>query len=615
MIRKHTQQGVALIFALGILSLILVMGVAFLGNALITQKIAVNSREAAASRYVADNALNRALSQLTLFNLLQSGHHAAYYASDASSVYSRIGTGDAAAAGAEGTAVAQDQLGGAGSKLNVNTRFSTTWYQGQQSPARWIYIHQNGQESDGSGKIGEDDVTSPIVGRFAYQVLPQTSASRLSLYGVTSGVTGIAGETPAASNPRKPHTHRWGIDADELVIPNLGSMFSQYWGTGASQALTPQHEFDNFQNLLSGSSAPNPFKGNTKTVENRRRWLRHIFVEGRDRVAREAYSDGSAWYPRFNLSDLSGEVADMWYSRLLSKTEASAGDKGASVINGFKNAAAALNRLTAAPGTGDKYYDGYIDDSDYTHAIGLPFLRAIGSSGEKHSFLKTDGTTPDMENFRKQIAANLNDYCDSDSVPTSNVPPANWGSLINQTTGLPAYTGNEKTLCINEVAFGFRLHKSQFQIEGGKCIFKPFISSDASKTNKLRAELIVELVEPYRGLPESYETMRLEGRLKSLKLLLKVSIKGKVRVRRTGEDADAEVDLGDDGIGTTKEATLTTPRSFTINKQGVGSASYEGKFGFRRTGRYWVGRATLNEYADPCDVDFTEAISPANRTT
>ncbi len=307
MIRKHTQQGVALIFALGILSLILVMGVAFLGNALIVQKIAVNSRETAASRYFAENALNRALSQLALFDLLQSKYHASFYASDAESVYSRAVTAAASASGDTGTAVIQDQLSGSGSKLNVNSKFSTPWYEGKKSPARWIYVHENGKESDGSGSV-----TEPITGRFAYQVLPQSSTSRISLYGVTSGVTGIAGETPAASNPRIPHTNRWGIDADELVIPNLGSMFSQYWGTGVSPllALPPQHEFDNFLNLLSGSSAPNPFKDNTKTVENRKRWLRHIFVEGKRRVAREAHADAAAWYPRFTPSGFTGD--DVW---------------------------------------------------------------------------------------------------------------------------------------------------------------------------------------------------------------------------------------------------------------------------------------------------------------
>ena len=47
------QRGVALLFALGILSLILVTGLAFLGNALISQKIAFNSQESNAARLLA----------------------------------------------------------------------------------------------------------------------------------------------------------------------------------------------------------------------------------------------------------------------------------------------------------------------------------------------------------------------------------------------------------------------------------------------------------------------------------------------------------------------------------------------------------------------------------
>ena len=606
--RFERQRGVALIFALGILSLMLVMGVAFLGNALISQKIAFNSQEDSSAKLLGRSVADRALAHLMMFHLIQSKYALwdDYKKSDASSVYSKkTGSGN-------------DMLTGDGSKLNVEKKLNKPWYAGKNSSAKWIYVHEDGTESNGAGGTG---ITSPIIGRFAYQVLP--AGLRIPLYAVTSGATKSASLSPKEKAPtgyefRIPANFRWGIDIDELTIPRSSAADDLFQTCWTEKGYSAQHEYENFIGLLSGGGDATPFGTARKAgdVENLKRWLKACFTEGRERLAPEAYTDNTtatkgsrSWYPRFNLCEFDGD--DVWYSRFLAKNEttsiADMKNNNKQFTPSFKPGSPSLSvpdkildRLTMPPR--EAYESKHLTDGSYTYPIGLPFLRRIGDNDEKGAF-------ETVANLRKQIAANLNDYCDADSIPTSDVAASTWGGLINQpdTTKLPSYTGNEKTLCINEVAFGFRLHKSKFQIEGGKCIFKPFISSDASKTNKLRAELIVELVEPYRGLPESYDTMRLEGRLNSLKLSLKVSIKGKVKVRRAGEDSDAEVDL-EDGIETTKEATLSTPRPFTINKQGVGSANYEGKFGFRKTGRYWVGRATLNEHADPCDVDLTDAI-------
>ena len=48
--RRVSQSGAALLFALGILSLLLISGVAFLGNALITQKVMLNNEESASAK-------------------------------------------------------------------------------------------------------------------------------------------------------------------------------------------------------------------------------------------------------------------------------------------------------------------------------------------------------------------------------------------------------------------------------------------------------------------------------------------------------------------------------------------------------------------------------------
>ena len=84
------QRGVALLFALGILALMLVGGLAFLGDVLISQKVVLNHGEFASTRFLARSAAERAVAHLTMFNVIQANAHAQYYASDASSVYSRF---------------------------------------------------------------------------------------------------------------------------------------------------------------------------------------------------------------------------------------------------------------------------------------------------------------------------------------------------------------------------------------------------------------------------------------------------------------------------------------------------------------------------------------------
>lgn len=592
------QRGVALLFALGILSLILVMGVAFLGNALISQKIAVNNERSDFSKLLARSAADRALAHLMMFHLIQDkyGLWDDYRKSDAQSVYSKkTGSGN-------------DTLTGTNSRLDVETVLGKPWYSAGSTNAKWIYVHEDGTESNGAGGAG---ITSPIIGRFAYQVLP--GGLRIPLYAMTAGASSAAAVTEKDEVDgfpfRAPKLYRWGMDIDELVIPRSGAtddLFHSCWGPSSSSVYSRQHEYDNFFGLLSGGGSATPLAAsrNKADVGNLKRWGRSVFAEGRERLAPEAYTDNASgtggdrsWYPRFNLCDFipfkiaagaEGWKEALWYSRFLDSVPANAGAESTAIGN-LKNKAAVLELLAGAPGSDDVYQDGNSRDRDYENTIGLPFLKRIGRNAEKGAF-------DTVENLRKQIAANLNDYCDSDSVPTSNVAASTWGGLVNQTTGLPAYTGNEKTPYINEVAFGFRLHESKLEVDSGRCLFKPSTSSLGTKGEKLRAELIVELVEPYKGLPATYTSMRLDGWLNNVTLQFKAHIKGgRIKIRRTGEEDDDYVNLGDESIEATTTVSLAAARGFSITS-------------FTRSNGYWVGRQDLNEYTNVFHVDFTEAI-------
>ena len=601
---SEKQRGVALLFALGILSLILVMGVAFLGNALISQKIAVNNERSDFSRSLARSAADRALAHLMMFHLVQSKYALwdAYKKDDAYTVYSRkTGSGN-------------DMLTGDDSKLNVETKLNKPWYKGSDNGSvTWIYVHEDGTESNGAGGSG---ITSPIIGRFAYQVLP--AGLRIPLYAMTAGASSAAAVTEKDEIDgfpfRVPKLFRWGMDIDELVIPRSSAaddLFHSCWGPSSSSVYSRQHEYDNFFGLLSGGGSATPLSSsrNKADVENLKRWSRNVFAEGRERLAPEAYTDNTlttkgdrTWYPRFNLSDFTpfkiaagaeGWSDALWYSRFLDSEPANAAAEK-TAVDDLKNKPVVLDRL-APPGSSEIFQEGNSRDRDYDNPIGLPFLKRIGGDAGKGAF-------DTVENFRKQIAANLNDYCDSDSIPTSDVAASTWGGLSDNslsTTVPPSYTGNEKTLYINEIAFGFKLDDAKLSTDGGGLSFKLRGAGD-----KLKTELIAELVGVYKDLPDSYDSLRLKGRLHSLKAKIRVSIKGKVNVHYTvsGTPHSDPVDFLSSGIPVEKLIKLTEAQDIDINA-------------FKKTaGNYWLGRIDLTESMES-DVTFDLKNDIASRSS
>lgn len=571
--RRH-EQGVALLFALGVLSLMLISGLAFLGNSLISQKIAENSSESNLAKELARSAASRAMSQLAVFSLMQNQ----YMTYDAGRIYSSRAYNNSQNTGA--ATVANDGLA---AKLLIPGLSENSAFDGygQYSRAKWLYVYDNGEISDNG--TAAPSGSPKIIGRYAYQVLPQTSRSRLSLYAVTQGARGIAGGPvdPTAADRKIPHIHRWGVDVDELLIPDLPDrtnsaaegLFTRFWGVTApgSGNEPPQYELDNFFNLFSSTTSPNHLSIRDSLTQNYKNWLRNIFTEGKGRVAREAYSDNGAlsaasgnWYPRFNLGRCNG--GDNWYNRFI---------KGAETEDTVKNNAVILERLsrhphlectiggsTSSPFT---FVDNCLEDSQYD-PFGLPFLRRMGSNTEKGAFSS-------VENLRKQIAANLNDYCDADSVPTSDVAAAGWKELAGAVSGLPNYTGNEKTPYINEVGFGFKLHGASLSVDGTKYLFK----------TDIHAAVLAELIKIYPDLTISSAT--LHGFLKGLSVTLEVSVNGKVAkgTFNNGTENYDEFSF----IDAKKEGTFTfdvaSGKNFSID---FGSGSNRGSGG--TDGPYWL---------------------------
>lgn len=622
------QRGVALLFALGILSLILVTGLAFLGNALISQKIAFNSQESNAARLLARNAADRAIAHLAMFHITQAKNHAQYYVSDASSVFSRISKNPVETAEtsvktteSEERAISQDQLSDAKtSRLNAGVfelgnpvqRFP--WYKGNSSRAKWIYIHSDGKESAGNGKdVAGNNMETPIIGRYAYQVLPATSTSRISLYAVTKGSyrnLHPAVDTPATSNHKVAKQYRWGIDVDELLIDD--PLFKDW---GPAEDSTPlsvdnddlsQREFDTFFNIHSGKEgslylADDAADNKKKDVELKKRWVKNIFSEGTGRLTRETYPDNSSipygglrvWYPRFNLSDFkpyesANKKEGTWYSRFVIDPKKEA-DEVAALLNGKKlpDDKTVLDYLA-----GDSpviYRDSNVKDCDYDKPIGLPFLRRIGSDTEKGAFEK-------VEYLRKQIAANLNDYCDADSIPTSNIPAQDWASKVEKSDAadLPAYTGNEKTHYINEIALGVQLTDAKFD-NSGKFV------------GKVDAEVLAELIRIYDSVPD-ISKYKLHGYFKHLALTFSVTFKGSVKVEYTN---NADSTPGSSTVNIDEELSKESAVKFDPARLEGFDISWSEPDKVVENGSYWVSNwqsPSTDEQRSPLNIDFSEEI-------
>ena len=476
------ENGVALIFALGLLTLLSVLGVAFVTNSLTAQKIAANVGAVNDARILMDSAVNRVM--ISLMTVLRQDKSA----SDYSIIYS---TNDGNPRSPSGALETRDQLDDAdNSKLNVFLTGQPR-YDGSKSKAAWVYLR---------------DDAGNVVGRMAYQVLP-TGTSSMSLDQVLKGVYNPDnGNAPGAGSPSA-WAQRIGRDIREFNIGqahNAPASFNKEWKYDAeagahtgyddmpeNSGISIVSSFDDFfqtemfKKIIAGSDAD--------VNEKRQVWLRRWFSESANASPEVFYYAGSdstkmeeaTAYHRFNLGPLSGTVTDAWYSRFKGFDAKSGGDAD------MKNSVKVIDELFK------KSEVFYPEDNATPQGSGLPYLTKI--CADKGSFA-------DVETRRRQIAANLNDYCDSDSIPTSDVSAAEWSN-----DKMPAYTGNEKTPYINEFVLGLKL----------KC------EKDSSSKGNIKVtmtpQLLTELIKIYdAGTAASYQPW-----LRNIGLNVKVYAKGK----------------------------------------------------------------------------------------
>ena len=485
--KRKKSRGVALLFALGILSLLLILGLAFVSNSLLAQKAAVNNSNRALAKMLAQSAISRAATAIMIYQHAIFQMSGTDLPSEFTSTCSYIPDSETY------DFKNQDQL--QFDKKSLTNQYSklsylgnSLGYQAANSEARWELIYEDSKSNNSDRKI---------IGRIAYQVLPPMSNSRLNLSHMLKGVA-----ERTALDPQKPL--RLGQDTNELNI-EYTRVFTESGATAPTlKDLLDVNSLPEYYDDLYTAYRNNFFDTD---VDEKKEWIERWFGEGTKAAEYEAYlyEDGSKtnYAYRFNLGD---KVA--WDSHFSDTAKADA----ETLIEELSGDSIEFREMA----------------TNLPTRYGIPFLRRLGSNSDRHSF-------PDLKTLRKQIIANLNDYCDSDSIPTSDVSPANWKTAISQSSSSwPTYTGNEKTWYINEVALGLDV--------------APEVSVSVSGTTpkatvKLEIEpsYIAELIDIY-NITEAHD-YKFETLLRQRDATIEVSVNGELTYQLPGDPGTKKVSI------------------------------------------------------------------------
>lgn len=480
----NNESGVALLFALGILSLLLVLGLAFASNALLAQKVAYNNSSRSQAKLLAQSAISRIAIAMMYYQ----------YQADAKGIipvnYSAIYSDGADGIKEDGNVFADGLYSTDDSLLTPPTSSVSASFEANSNTyklPKWAFIFDKPKE--------EPD--RKIIGRIAYQQVidDEKGISKIDLDNVLHGI--YSQETNPA---RIPWNNRWGKSINEL---NLGSStpFKEWQETLAPESASDLDisSLADFFNAYSKSSEPffDYTNVNSDGYKNKN-FVERWFTGGKTKAEPEfyRYDISSTEYKslhRFNLGDLDkcdlGD--DKWYDRFRKDTSLT--------IN--KNTDEILTKLAADSKEFNLTEDLTPPDT------GIPFLKQIANE---------QGTFDSLATRRKQIAANLNDYCDSDSKPTSDVDATNWS--VDEDKEEPTFTGNERTPYIYELGYRLAIHQGDATKTAGIAA-----QTDGNFSFQLDLYPAVKLAVIYEDIPTGFSSFSFRNSVRELALKGKIT--------------------------------------------------------------------------------------------
>lgn len=419
-VHKKWQKGVALLFALGILGLLLVMALGFATNSIFDQLIASNNGNSSAARTIAQSGLER------VRNILQN------YAEkmrDIAAPYNFRTDGFYGYSHSEDASVFNTNTNNSYAKSDKLQDFfssylfpASAWSNNMTDYINWIYFSADGR----------------INGRMAYIILNRADLDPARL--VRSGVD------ESYASFVEPQEVRIGADANEINLRTLDPAITQPVALNFND--TADGGLFNGNSWLDMPFLFDQFGLADATMQKKfTRW----FICNSQKSA-EAYwidKDGDGkivsneLLHRFNLARTDWATINT-KTRIYNLLLLDALYSGAPNIDIFVNPNAA-DPINVA--SGDLWTDETFDGK------GIPWLALFG--------YKTDGTLDatlgatfpgGVVTRRNQIVANLVDYCQPVTVSATSDSPADW------LTTPPTYTGNKKTPYINEFGGEVQLH-------------------------------------------------------------------------------------------------------------------------------------------------------------
>lgn len=514
----NNESGVALLFALGILSLLLILGLAFASNALLAQKVAANNSNRSQAKLLAQSAISRIAIAVMYYQSQATTHSPVVIPIDYSDVYS-YGQDRDNRVFADGLFSTNDSLLTPPSSVTTDTPTSTTY----EKP-KWAFVFDK-PESDSDRKI---------IGRIAYQQVKGSSGmSKISLNNVLRGV--YAQESHSTGTPQIPWTNRWGKSIDELNLNNTTPL-NNWEGLKPDESSLDVSSFSSFFEAYKGSGE---YFYNYTTVDSQgyknKSFIERWFTEGTNPMEPEYYrynitSSEYRLLHRFNLGELDDcDLGDEeWYDRFRNDTS----------VTLSKNSDAILDKL-AHDGVEFKLTD------ELTPAdTGIPFLKQIANER---------GTFSTLEARRKQIAANLNDYCDSDSKPTSDVDATNWS--VEEGREEPTFTGNERTPYIYELGYKLEIYHQA----DGATKTKGFEVDVTNKKLGFQLALFpaVKLAQIYENVPDDFQKFIFKNSVKEISLkgeIIEATYNG-IKYKYKNDEGN-EVEASSPASGTIKVADV-----------------------------------------------------------
>ena len=411
LLRKR-ERGIALLFTLIVLSLLLILALGFALNSMFDQKAAYNSANASFAAFLAQTQLKQVLSLIK--NDEANLDNSIFYSHDSvSPVVTDLN-------------MLKDMLS---ERLPVADLLDSI----DTNKVNWNYIRS-------------EDSEKRIIGRTAFVAI--TGGTPLD-----SLVDGRAGTTAYPKHDEKLNSEtRIGKYVSEINVraslPSATDLIAEAlnWTSGkpvSGAGFTNGKYTGNWQSFTNLFSIIEAAIGSSLSTAQKDEFKNNLsIVVARDKEAfwadtnADTNIDSDELYKRFDLArdwNTADNAADLAFIK---------------------------DKILLTSGTSpDVDMEKWVDTDSTAGSAGLPWLACFGYKDDGTLYTTTDlsSTFPSVSAHRCQIAANLKDYCDDDggiNRPTSDVDPTiasatNWVNCVTH----PTFTGNEKTPYINTAGF------------------------------------------------------------------------------------------------------------------------------------------------------------------